>query len=112
MKRIGPIDQNLIFPLGKTCECGGHVVPRNSKKHHFASRCLFLGGSRRSRTKLIDNFSQALGASAIAKRYLMACFQRLSCERLCEISCSNGSNFHTLSFLNPAFSVRRSQFFP
>src|SRR6266508_5965995 len=103
MKRIGPIDQNLIIPLGKTCKCAGHVVPRNSKKYHFASRCLFRGGSRCSRTKLIDNFSQALGASAIAKLYLMAGLQCPFCEGLCESSCSNGSDFHTLSFLSWAF---------
>src|SRR4029077_1913777 len=103
MKRIGPIDQNLVVPLGKTCKCLGHVVPGHSKKDHFASCCLFLGGSRCSRTKLINNFSQAVGAAAIAKLYLMAGLQCPLCERLCESSCSNGSDFHTLSFLMWAF---------
>src|SRR6266446_4898467 len=98
MKRIGPINQNLIFPLGKTCKCFGHVVPRHSKKNHFASRCLFLGGSHCSRTKLIDNFSEAVGASAIAKLYLMACLQCPLCERLCETSqCSPRRPFSTLT---------------
>src|SRR5262245_23024702 len=109
VKRIGPIDQNLILPLGKTCKCLGHVVPRHSKKYHFASRCLFLGGSHGSRTKLIDNFSQAARPSAIAKLYIMAGLQCPFCERLCESSCSNGSDFHKLSFLNWAFQVRRRQ---
>src|SRR5205085_2388243 len=88
----------------KTCKCFGHVVPRHSKKNHFASRCLFLGGSHCSRTKLIDNFSEAVGTSAIAKLYLMACLQCPLCERLREISCSNGSDFHTVSFLTGLFS--------
>src|SRR6476620_1071927 len=105
MKRIGPIDQNLVVPLGKTCKCLGHVVPGHSKKYHFTSRCLFLGGSRCSRTKLINNFSQAVGASAIAKLYLIAGLQRPFCERLCESSCSNSSDFHALSFLIWAFQT-------
>src|SRR5262249_20915978 len=100
VKRIGPIDQNLIIPLRKTCKCLGHVVPGHRKKYHFASRCLFPGGSRCSRTKLIDNFSQAVRASAIAKLYLMADLQCPFCERLCESSCSNDSDFHKLSFPN------------
>src|SRR4029077_16563744 len=103
VKWIGPVDQNLIFPFGKTCKCFGHVVPGHSKKHHFASCSLFLSGSHCSRTKLIDNLSQAIGASAIAKLYLMACLQCPFCERLCESSCSNGADFHTLSFLIWAF---------
>src|SRR4030095_3274863 len=103
VKRIGPIDQNLIFPLGKTCKCLGHVVPGHSKKYHFASRCLFPGGSHCSGTKVIDNFSQAVRASAIAKLYLMAGLQCPFCERLCESSCSNGSDFHKLSSLNSDF---------
>src|ERR1700731_2106785 len=103
MKRIGPINQNLIFPLGKTCKCFGHFVPGHSKKNHFASRCLFLGGSHCSMTKLIHNFSEAVGTSAIAKLYVMACLQCPLCERLCESSCSNGSDFHKLSVLKRAF---------
>src|SRR4030095_2209048 len=74
VKRIGPIDQNLIFPLRKTCKCLRRVVPRHGKKYHFASRCLFLGGSHCSRTKLIDNFSQAVRASAVAKLTLWPAF--------------------------------------
>src|ERR1700757_2586436 len=99
MKRIGPINENLIFPLGKTCKRFGHVVPGHTKKDHFASRCLFIGGSHCSRTKLIDNFSEAVRASSIAKLYLMACLQCLFCERLCESSRANGYNFHAPSFL-------------
>jgi hypothetical protein len=33
----------------------------------------------------------------------MACLQCPLCERLREISCSNGSDFHMLSVLKPAF---------
>src|SRR5580658_4532929 len=94
VKRIGPIDQDLIFPLGKTCKCLRHVVPGHSKQYYFASRSLFLGGSHYSGTKSIDNFSQALEAAGIAKLYLVARLQCPLCECLCEISCSNGSNFH------------------
>src|SRR4029077_5476638 len=96
---IGPIDQNLIFPFGKTCKCLGYVVPGHSKKYHFASCSLFLGGSHCCRTKSIDNFSQALWAAVIAKLYLVAGPQCPFCKCLCEISRSNGSNFHKLSFL-------------
>src|SRR4029077_2779673 len=103
VKRIGPIDQDLICPLGKTCKCFGHVVPGNSKKYHFASRRLFLGGCRRSWSKLIDNFSEAVGTAAVAKHNLVARLQCPFCERLCESSCSNGSDFHTRSFLIWAF---------
>src|SRR5260370_1109302 len=94
------LDQPSIAECSKRF---GHVVPRHSKKYHFASCCLFLGGSHCSRIKLFDNFSEAVGASAIAKLYLMARLQCPSCERLCESSCSNGSDFHALSFLNRAF---------
>src|SRR5713101_3299532 len=99
MKRICPVNENLILPLWKTRERFGYVVPRNSKKYHFTSRCLLLGGSRRSWPKLIDNFSEAVGTAAVAKLNLVACLQCLFCERLCESSRSNGSNFHTRSFL-------------
>src|SRR5580704_7053458 len=97
MKGIRPIDQNLIFPFGKTCECLGHVVPRHSKKYHFASCRLFLGGSHRSRTKSIHNFSKAVRTAAITKLYFVAGLQCPFCERLCEIACSDGSNFHSTS---------------
>jgi hypothetical protein len=45
----------------------------------------------------MDNFLQALGTSTIAKPYLVSGLQCPLCERLCEISCSNGSNFRKLS---------------
>src|SRR5246127_1444924 len=99
VKRIGPVDENLILPLGKTCECLGHVIPGHSKKHHFASGRLFFGDSHCSWTKLIDDLSQALGTSVIAKLYLVADLQGPFCKRLCEISRSNGSNFHKHCFL-------------
>ena len=57
VKRIGPINQNLIFPSGKICKCLGNVVPGHCKKYHFASCRLVPGGSYCSRTKSTDNFS-------------------------------------------------------
>src|SRR5262249_15873806 len=72
VKRISPIDQNLIFPFWKICECLGHVVPRHSKKYHFTSCSLFLRGNHCSRTESIDYFPQAVWASVIAKLHLVA----------------------------------------
>ena len=103
VKRIGPVDQNLIVPRGKAGKGFGHVVPGNGEKHHFAGRCLFLGGSDCARPELMDNFSEAVGAVAIAELYCMARLQCLSGERLCKSSRSNGSDFHTRSFLSWAF---------
>ena len=59
---------------------------------------------------MIDNFSEAVGASTVAKLYLMACLQCPFCERLCEGSCSNGSDLHTLFLLNRAFQQDDSGF--
>ena len=105
MKWIGSIDQNLIVPFGKTCKCLDHIVPRHSKKYDFASCCLFRRGSYCSRTKLIDNFSQALGPSSIAKLYIMTCLQCPLCKRLSKISRPNGSNFRLAVPPNLAYFV-------
>ena len=48
-------------------------------------------------SKLVDDFSQALRASTIAKLYFMAWLQCPFCERLCEGFGSNGSDFHSLA---------------
>jgi hypothetical protein len=50
----------------------------------------------------MDYFPQAVWASVIAQLHLVAGLQGPFGERLCESSCSNGSDFHTLSFLNRA----------
>jgi hypothetical protein len=78
-------------------------VPGNSKKYHFASCCLLFRGSRRSWPKLIDNFSEAIQTAAVAELNLVAGLQCQFCERLCESSRSDGSDFHALSFPRWAF---------
>jgi hypothetical protein len=86
-------------------------LSQDSKKYDFASCRLFLGGSHGLRTKSIHNFPQALGTSAIAKLHLVAGLQGPFCKRLCKISSTNGSDFHTYYSLKLAFQQKRSQLF-
>src|SRR5690349_17414240 len=99
VKRIDAVDKDLILPLWKTCKRLKHIVPGHGKKHHFASYRFFPCCSRCPATKLQGNLPQAFGSSAVAEFYLIACSNHPFCKRLCEISCSYGSNFHALSFL-------------
>src|SRR5216684_2201430 len=62
--------------------------------------------SRQIQTNSVYNFPEAVGASAIADFHLMACLQHSLCECLRELSCTDGSNFHTLSFLIFPFYVK------
>ncbi len=98
LKRIRPIDQNLILPLGRLASVSGTLLQGAAKKYDFASCLFFLGDSHSSRTESIHNFSKAVGAAVIAKLYFVAGLQCPFCERLCEIACANGSNFHNHFF--------------
>src|SRR5580704_2903616 len=99
---------NIVLSLGQPLQEQGDgcwrvlACRRNCKKYHFASDCFLLRGSRRSWSKLIDNFSEAVATAAVAELNLVACLQCLFCEALCESSRSNGSDFHTPPFRSSA----------
>jgi ROS/MUCR transcriptional regulator protein len=57
----------------------------------------------RDRTMKAASMSEKSLRERLVGAWTLSSFRRLFCERLCESSCSNGSDFHTLSFLCWAF---------